>query len=917
MNIERLHQNLAYPNLGPKPQKIAALVLGVMLAALGLCLGAHAQTVPLANIQKVVAGSDHTCALTQSGGVKCWGRNDYGQLGDDSIGSRLAPVDVVELASGVTALAAGHDHTCALTSAGGVKCWGSNGYGQLGDNSMTNRLTPVEVVGLTSGVTALAAGSIHTCALTNGGGVKCWGGNFEGQLGDNSSTRRLTPVEVIGLASGITAIAAGWEHTCALTNSGGVKCWGWNGYGQLGDNSTTDRRTPVEVIGLASGVTTIGAGRLHTCALTSGGGVKCWGWNRYGQLGDNSWTDHLTPVDVAGLASGVTALAAGWYHTCALTSGGGVKCWGQNQYGQLGDNGTATRLTPGEVTGLTSGVVAIAAGYAHTCALTGGGGVKCWGWNEYGQLGDNGNSYRGAPVDVVGLASGVTALAAGWYHACALTSGGGIKCWGQNEYGQLGDNSFGYRLTPVEVAELTSGVIGLAAGHDHTCALISGGGVKCWGRNDYGQLGDDTYVHRLTPVNVTGLASGVTAIAAGYGHTCALTSSGGVKCWGWNYYGQLGDNSGTQSPIPVDVAGLTSGVTALTAGWKHTCALTSGGGVTCWGANSYGQLGNNSTTGRSTPVEVVGLASGVIAIAAGDYHTCALTSGGGIKCWGWNDYGQLGDDSRTDRHTPVDVAGLASRVTALATGYAHTCAVTSEGSVKCWGWNQDGQLGDNSRTDHLPPVEVVGLASGVTAISAGYARTCALTNNGGVKCWGSNDYGQLGDGTNSWRPFPADVVVVGLAAWEFYNSTLQHYFITASQTEAQGIDQGAAGPGWSRTGQSFYAYPLDSTAEGLSSVCRFYGTPGVGPNSHFYTANAGECEWVKTDPGWFYEGLVFRIATPTGGTCTAGNIPVYRLYNGRWRENDSNHRYTTESGIYQQMQTQGWAGEGVVFCAAP
>jgi hypothetical protein len=242
--------------------------------------------------------------------------------------------------------------------------------------------------------------------------------------------------------------------------------------------------------------------------------------------------------------------------------------------------------------------------------------------------------------------------------------------------------------------------------------------------------------------------------------------------------------------------------------------------------------------------------------------------------------------------------------------------------VKCWGHNGTGQLGDNSTTDRLTPVEVSGLASGTTAIAAGGAHTCALTSGGGVKCWGWNVWGQLGDGTAGVRPFPADVVVVVVVVqtatvWEFHNSILQHYFIAASETEAQGIDQGAAGPGWSRTGQSFLAYPLNSEVADLSPVCRFYGTPGIGPNSHFYTANAGECAWLKTNPGLFYEGLAFRIATPSGASCGNGGAPVYRLYNGRWRENDSNHRYTTDAALYTAMQAQGWTGEGVVFCAAP
>jgi alpha-tubulin suppressor-like RCC1 family protein len=337
-----------------------------------------------------------------------------------------------------------------LTEGGGVKCWGMNLYGQLGDGSTTNRSTPADVAGLSSGIKAIAAGDSHSCALTEAGGVKCWGNNFSGQLGDGSTATRLTPVDVVGLPGAVKAVATGRGHTCALTAAGGVKCWGANFGGQLGDGSTTNRVAPVDVVGLSSGIKAVATGRGHTCALTEAGGAKCWGDNFSGQLGDGSTTQRLTPVDVVGLSGGIKAIAGGILHTCALTEAGAVKCWGDNFYGQLGDGSTTTRLTPVDVVGLSGGIMATSVGNLHTCALTDAGGVSCWGDNFYGQLGDGSTTNRLMPVGVVGLSGGVMALSGG-YHTCALTAAGGAKCWGDNVFGQLGDGTAGYRTYPMPV----------------------------------------------------------------------------------------------------------------------------------------------------------------------------------------------------------------------------------------------------------------------------------------------------------------------------------------------------------------------------------------------------------------------------------------------------------------------------------
>ena len=313
-------------------------------------------------------------------------------------------------------------NNCAIISTGGVRCWGNNTFGQLGDGTTIDRWSPVEVSGFPDGISAISAGTDHTCALTFAGGMKCWGDNTYGQLGNGSQISSFIPVDVSGLASGVSAISAGFGHTCVLTSGGGAKCWGDNSSGQLGDGTTTSSSsTPVDVSGLTTGTLAISAGVNLTCAITSGGGAKCWGDNSSGQLGDGTFADKNTPVDVSGLSSGVSAISSGRLMACALTSTGGVKCWGDNWYGELGDGTTNLSKTPVDVFGLTSGVSAISAGDQETCAITSGGGAKCWGANGGGQLGDGTNIDSWIPIDVSGLDSGVSVISVGIYHACALT----------------------------------------------------------------------------------------------------------------------------------------------------------------------------------------------------------------------------------------------------------------------------------------------------------------------------------------------------------------------------------------------------------------------------------------------------------------------------------------------------------------
>ncbi|MGQ0800042.1 MAG: RCC1 domain-containing protein [Pseudomarimonas sp.] len=729
----------------------------LLILLLAMALPAAAQPVPIDSVSVIAGGGDHTCAAIDRGGARCWGANFLGQLGDDTRTGRLLAVNVRGLNERLLAFTAGDDHSCALLEGGIVKCWGLNFYGQLGDGSRDLALTPVTTSGLGSGVQQIGAGENHSCALTAAGGVKCWGANYSGQLGDGSNTDRTLPVDVPGLTSDVREIAVGHRHTCAVTTAGAVKCWGFNFFGQLGDGSSQDRLSAVDTVGLGSGVEQIAAGGRHTCALRTGDVVNCWGANGHFQLAnDGDENSQLTPTPVIGLSGSVTAMDLGGDHSCVLLGDGTVKCWGRNDVGQLGNGDNARSGRPVDVVGLLPGVKAIAIGQEHGCALQADSTLRCWGLNFSGQLGDGGSTQSFAPRATAQLPGPMQAVSVGEEHSCALANSGAVLCWGLNFFGQLGDGTQIQRLLPVAVSGLNAGVSAIAIGGFHGCALRAGG-VSCWGANAFGQLGNGSSGDQTTAVAVQGLGDSVQAITAGGLHSCALRD-GGVRCWGHNFAGQLGDGSDQFRLSPVAVVGLGSGVRSIAAGVSaHTCAITTAGGLRCWGANERGQLGDGTRSNRLVPVDVQGLSTGVQAVALGAAHTCALLSGGAVRCWGSNDILQLGNEVMQDQLTPLAVVGLESGVTALALGRTHSCARLAQGNVRCWGRNDFGQLGDGSSLNRPAPVPVTGLGANVNAISAAAEHSCALLTGGSIRCWGSNYSGQFGNGEFGGRPVPVVV----------------------------------------------------------------------------------------------------------------------------------------------------------------
>jgi alpha-tubulin suppressor-like RCC1 family protein len=643
----------------------------------------------------------------------------------------------------VTAVSIGDRVGCAIAE-GKLYCWGSyGGYSYpanpgVGDGDL--HLSPVRVGGLLSGKTvtdvSVSAGAV--CAVADDSAY-CWG--YGSMLGASATpgSNSLVPVKVAGALADarVTRVAVGGTSVCAIAD-GLAYCWGWGSDGRLGDGSTANRFLPVAVAGPLTGrvVTDISVGAAHACAV-SDGEAYCWGESDYGRLGDGGSTDRTVPqaVDTTGALAGleVTRVATGSAHSCAVADARAF-CWGWNASGQLGDGGSTTSATPVEVspTGpLADGaaVTEIAVGWQHSCALADGL-PACWGANMGGVLGDGTTTNRATPVavDDSGFDGPVTALATGDYNGCAVASGI-AACWGSGAYGRLGTGSTASSTTPVPVD--VSGALAKAVCDPGWRVLDDP--PRCGAPLAGGE--QTGFVDDLTR---PGLPRPATAVDVGPEHSCAI--AGGIPvCWGSGAYGRLGNGSTADSAVPVEVdrSGVLAGTVAtdIAVGASTACVVADAAAA-CWGSNAVGMLGGGTTAPQSVvPVAVAGGAlagAQVTRVAVGNTYACAVTTDGRVACWGDNSEGNLGDGTTTNRPAPVVATGALTgkTVTEIALGSWTTCAL-AEGHVYCWGYF-DGAI----RTQ---PTLVPGV-SGVSEIAVSGRAACAVSA-GDVWCWGMHDYG--------------------------------------------------------------------------------------------------------------------------------------------------------------------------------
>ena len=461
-------------------------------------------------------------AIDKNGRAWGWGANNYGQIGDNSYSEKYTPVSVAGAIKTFCQINAGYYHSMAVDKNGRAWAWGFDPYNQLGTNRIYSYKTPVSITGAiktfckifaSTNFNSIFAGANRACALDKNGMIWSWGTNGEnGGLGDNTNNNvAITPISVVGTLKTFCQISIGvYGASSAVDKNGRAWCWGLNSIGQLGDGTLVSRLTPVSVIGPNRTFCQISTGVDHTAALDKNGMVWSWGGNRWGAIGNNTITCYCSPVAVGGATKTFCHISAGGRYTAAIDKYGKVWTWGNNYTSQLGDGTTVSKLTPINIAGATKTFCKISAGIgapasrfgAFSTALAIDKYGMIWGWGAAGAIGDNASIQRSTPVSIVGTTKTFCQVSSGYGVSCAIDKNGRAWCWGNNTYGQLGDDSITCRLTPVSVAGAIKTFCQIAAGYNQSYGIDKYGRAWSWGHIGNGALGNGTDFRSVTPVKV-------------------------------------------------------------------------------------------------------------------------------------------------------------------------------------------------------------------------------------------------------------------------------------------------------------------------------------------------------------------------------------------------------------------------------
>lgn len=717
-------------------------------------------TIEYMAIKNLSVGGTHACAQRDNDQLYCWGLSSFGQLGigDDFMNDEHCPPTEVINAAGIKSFSAGYLHTCAVNNEGHLFCWGANSSGRLGlGGDVLNRGIPTRV-GADNNWSSVAAGYDSTCAIKNRS-LFCWGTNDEQQLGMGNDAQPIYSVPTAlpqDFLNGWISITLGKKYACGIMkHDGGLEegplfCWGTNKNGELGLGDENVRNLPTQV-GFNLDWVKVSAGDGHTCGIRRNGSLFCWGTNASGQLGKGDRQSVNTPIQV-GQDNDWYRVTTGTGITCAIKKDGRLYCWGTNFHGGVGlPRGNVLLYESPQLISDDNDWIDVKTSTETTCAIKGNGKVLCWGSDFLGQIGSGLQPYsfepkqtmKGYDWEFVGESFG--------HHSCGVKKDKFLYCWGNNLKGQLGSNDIIDKIAPTTVG-LEKDWSAVAAGSEHSCGLKHDGSLFCWGNGVYGQLGIRGVVSSRVPRIIANYTWQMMTL--GSNHTCGITTNGEGYCWGKNDNGQLGSRDNSNKIEPTRIAQIQPRWSNIAAGANHTCGISLGT-MFCWGWNGRGQLGVGvgDANSRNFPndvssAEYVDLDIGADGIpdiwqhvTAGTNATCGIRSGA-LFCWG---------------NIAHEKGSLVPKRLGDEADWKSVKIYQNKYSDRAYGIKNDNSIYDIDVSDFIVGDRVLENLE-LKSIAAKYKHTCAISSNDKLYCWGSNFHGELGRGYSSYTFTPTEVI---------------------------------------------------------------------------------------------------------------------------------------------------------------
>jgi len=714
-------------------------------------------------------GNQFSAAVKTDGTLWLWGNNDRGQLGDNTINQTPSPIQTISTGTNWKQVSAGDCHSAAVKTDGTLWLWGGNATAELGDNTRTNRSSPVQTVSTGANWKQVASGISSSMSTKVDGTLWMWGENLCGKLGDNTTTNRSSPVQTVSTGTNWTEECAWYEfsggncHSAAIKSDGTLWLWGYGTSGQLGNNLITNRSSPVQTVSTGTNWKQVSLGAYHSASIKTDGTLWLWGFNIIGQLGDNTPSiDSSSPVQTVSTGTDWKEVSLGYCHSAAIKTDGTLWLWGCNGYGRLGTGNTTSRSSPVQTVSTGNNWKQVSLGAFHSASIKTDGTLWLWGLNDEGQLGNNNLINRSSPVQTITTGTNWKQLSLGFEHSAAIKTDGTLWLWGWNFRGQLGNNAGIDQSSPVQTVSTGNNWKQVSIkGIVHSAAVKTDGTLWLWGENGQGQLGINVTIRQSSPVQTVSTGTSWKQVSLGGYHTLALTNDERLYVWGCNVRGQVGCDPLLQigEPFTTDLGNVLFEKEYLLDLYPNLIPSMKAPGLWLNGRNGAGQLGDNSTTPKSSPVQTISAGTNWARVSSG-YVSAGIKSDGTLWLWGNNTAGRLGNNNTINRSSPVQTVSTGTNWEDVSVGFKHhTASIKTDGTLWVWGCNAGGILGNNTTINRSSPVQTVSTGTNWKQVCAGENHTLALKTDGTLWTWGTNsDGGPLGNNTTINRSSPVQTV---------------------------------------------------------------------------------------------------------------------------------------------------------------